>query len=107
MITRLTHATLVVNDYDEALGWYTERLGLESRNDATFGDGQRFVTVGVRGQDVDIVLHRPTNASDDEVSQPAGGGVHGFVFSSDDCAGDVEELRRRGVKVTQGPDEVP
>jgi len=47
--TRLTHATIVVSDYDQALSWYTEALGLELRSGDTFGEGYRFVTVGVEG----------------------------------------------------------
>ena len=87
MITGLTHATLIVKDYDEALRWYTEKLGLEPRMDNPFGEGLRFVTMGVQGQDVEIVLHKPDADFDHAVSN-----VHGFVFGSDDCRKDADDL---------------
>ena len=80
MVGKLTHVSVVVADYDEALAWYTEKLGLEPRMDSSFGEGTRFVTVAAPGQDVEIVLHKPFGGSD---QQPGGNG--GFVFSSDDC----------------------
>ena len=107
MITGITHVTVVVNDYDDALTWYTGKLGLEPRTDATFGEGYRFVTVGVKGQDVEIVLHKPLGTEDGTAAQRPVGNVHGLVFSSDDCQKDADELRQRGVKITQGPEEVP
>ena len=60
------------------------------------------MTVGVKGQDVEIVLHKPHGEA-----KRAASNVHGFVFSSDDCRKDAEELRQRGVKITQEPEEVP
>ena len=60
MITSLAHVTVIVNDYDEGIRFYTEVLGLELRADNPMGEGYRWVTVGVKGQeDVDIVLHKP------------------------------------------------
>ena len=106
MITGLSHATLVVNDYDEAIKWYTEKVGLELRTDAAYGEGHRFVTVAVKGQDVEIVLHIPHENEGGEDPRAARG-VHGFVFATDDCRKDVHELRERGVHFTQGPDDVP
>ena len=59
MITGVTHVSILVEDYDEALKWYTEKLGLEPRMDGSMGDDYRFVTVAVKGQDVEMVLHKP------------------------------------------------
>ena len=60
MITSLANVTLLVKDYDEAIRWYTDKLGLELRMDGSMGSDYRFVTVGVKGQqDVSIVLHKP------------------------------------------------
>lgn len=44
MLTKLLHVSVPVGDYDEALKWYTEKLGLEVRKDNTFGEGFRFLT---------------------------------------------------------------
>ena len=49
----------MVGDQDEAIAWYTEKLGFEQRDDTTFGDF-RWVTVGVPGQpELEIALMEP------------------------------------------------
>src|SRR5258708_1163458 len=50
MITRLTHVTVLVRDQDEALRFYTEKLGFEKRFDVAFGPGARWLTVAPVGQ---------------------------------------------------------
>ena len=57
MITLLARVTILVNDQDEALKFYTEKLGLEKRDDNTFAPGMRWLTVMQKGQkEVEIVL---------------------------------------------------
>ena len=103
MITSLAHVSVIVNDYDEGIRFYTEVLGLELRADNPMGEGYRWVTVGVEGQkDVDIVLHKPFG---EQTPEPKFG--HGVVFFSNDCRKEVENLKQHGVKITLGPDEMP
>ncbi len=72
------------------------------------GDDYRFVTVGVKGQDVEMVLHKPSGPkSASELIQDNMSVQHGLVFGSDDCRKDTEELASRGVKIAQGPDDMP
>jgi predicted enzyme related to lactoylglutathione lyase len=102
MITRLAHVSIPVDDYDEALKWYTEILGFEVRHDNTFGEGYRFLTVGAKQQqDLEIVLVK-NQPGMIEVSK-----VSAWVFDTDDCARDVESLRERGVQVLSEPEDVP
>ncbi|WP_446685176.1 VOC family protein [Haladaptatus pallidirubidus] len=58
MIKKLQLTTRIVDDQDEALNFYTEKLGLKKTTDETFGpDDQRWVTVGAELDDtVEIVL---------------------------------------------------
>ena len=103
MITGVTHVSIFVENYDEALKWYTEKLGLEPRMDGAMGDDYRFVTVGVKGQDVEIVLHKPSGPkSASELIQDNMSVQPALVFGSDDCRKDTEELASRGVKIAQG-----
>ena len=103
MIKRLASVSLVVKDYDEAIQWFTEKLGLELRMDGSMGGDYRFVTVGVQGQDdVSIVLHKPF-----EGHQAAQSNIHGFLFHVDDCRKEVERLGKVGVKITLEPEEQP
>ena len=99
MLTRLANVSVLVGDYDEAIRWYTEALGLELRMDGSMGGDYRFVTVGVPGQeDVSIVLHKGEAPAE---------GQRGLLFHTDDCRGDVERLRNAGVTVTLAPEEQP
>jgi catechol 2,3-dioxygenase-like lactoylglutathione lyase family enzyme len=103
MFKVLSHVSIPVRDYDEAKQWYTEMIGLEVRSDQQFGPGYRWLTVGVPGQTVEIVLHRTDDSS--EISQAQPGQAFGFVFETDDCRADVERLRSRGVKIVLEPEQ--
>ena len=107
MITGVTHVSVLVEDYDEALQWYTERLGLEPRMDGAMGEGYCFVTVGGRGQSVEMVLHgRSGGRSAREVIEAGEGVQLSMVFGSDSCRSDTEELCCKGVTIKQGPEDV-
>lgn len=93
MLTDIMYATVYVTDQDRALGFYTEGLGLEKRIDYSGPDG-RFLTVGVPGSPVQIILwsHAPA------AGQPGGTGAPGpLILESEDLRMDFEAMRRRGV----------
>ena len=103
MLTKLANVTVVVRDYDEAIKWYTDVLGLELRMDGSMGGDYRFVTVGVKDQtEVSIVLHKLEDAP-----LPTAGSIHGLLFHTDDCRKEVERLRRGGVTITVEPEDQP
>ena len=103
MITSLANVTLLVKDYDEAIRWYTEKLGLELRRDGSMGGDYRFVTVGVKGQqDVSIVLHKLFEGYPEARSD-----IHGLVFHCDNILAFVERLKSAGVEFTLEPEEQP
>src|SRR2546423_15242454 len=58
MLKQLTHVQVWVNDQDEALAFYTEKLGMELREDVTVPEmgNFRWLSVGIPGQDVSITL---------------------------------------------------
>jgi catechol 2,3-dioxygenase-like lactoylglutathione lyase family enzyme len=59
MLTKLAVVTILVRDQDEALQFYTEKLGLEKLDDMNFGEGNRWLTVTAPQQkDVQIFLQR-------------------------------------------------
>ena len=114
---RIANAQLWVHDQDEALAFYTEKLGMEVRADVTLpelGDF-RWLAVGVPGQpDVAIVLMAipgPPVMDDDTAGQVRGlmsKGFAGTVFlTTDDCRASYEELKARGVEFTETPEERP
>ena len=114
---KIANAQLWVHDQDEALAFYTEKLGMEVRSDVTLpemGDF-RWLTVSPGGQeDVAIVLMAipgPPMMDEDTTRQVEGlmaKGFAGTVFlTTDDCQASYEELRSRGVEFSETPEERP
>ncbi len=114
---RIATAQLWVNDQEEALAFYTEKLGMEVRADVTLpemGDF-RWLTVAPPGQpDVAIVLMAipgpPVMDAEtaDQVRSLMARGFAGTVFlTTDDCRASYEELRGRGVAFVEEPEERP
>jgi catechol 2,3-dioxygenase-like lactoylglutathione lyase family enzyme len=117
MLKQLTHTQVWVHDQDEALAFYTEKLGFELREDVTVSElgNFRWLTVGVPGQqDVAITLMAVPGPPvfDDETraqiqSLLARGASGGLFFATDDVRKTYEELKSRGVEFTQEPTEQP
>ena len=114
---KIANAQLWVHDQDEALAFYTEKLGMEVRADVTLpemGDF-RWVTVGAPGQDdVAIVLMAIPGppVMDEETAEQVrtlmGKGFTTAIFlTTDDCQASYEELKARGVEFTKAPEERP
>jgi catechol 2,3-dioxygenase-like lactoylglutathione lyase family enzyme len=116
MLKQLTTVQVWVHDQDEALDFYTNKLGLELREDVTVPEmgNFRWLTVGVPGQDVAIVLMAVPGPPvfDEETrdkinSLMAKGASGGLFFASDDVQATYEELKSRGVEFQQEPTEQP
>ena len=117
MLKQLTHVSVWVRDQDEALAFYTEKLGLELRDDVTVAElgDFRWLTVGVPGQsDVAITLMSvPGPPVFDEETKAqlealvAKGVAGGLFFMTDDVRATYEELKSRGVEFQQEPTEQP
>jgi catechol 2,3-dioxygenase-like lactoylglutathione lyase family enzyme len=114
---KIANAQLWVHDQDEALAFYTEKLGMEVRSDVTLpemGDF-RWLTVGPPGQeDFSIVLMAIPGApvmdaeTGEQVRALVAKGFAGTVFlTTDDCQASYEELKARGVEFTETPERRP
>ncbi|HET7171588.1 MAG TPA: VOC family protein [Gaiellales bacterium] len=114
---KLSTAQLWVDDQDEALEFYTTKLGMEVRSDVTMPElgNFRWLTVGPPSQpDIAIVLMAipgpPVMDAEtaDQVRSLMSKGFAGTVFlTTDDCRASVEELKGRGVEFTEEPEERP
>jgi predicted enzyme related to lactoylglutathione lyase len=114
---RIANAQLWVHDQEEALAFYTEKVGMEVRADVTLAEmgDFRWLTVGPAGQeDVSIVLMAipgPPVMDEETAGQVRGlmaKGFAGTVFlTTDDCQASYEELKARGVEFSEGPQERP
>ena len=114
---RITHAQVWVHDQDEALAYYTDKLGMEVREDVSLPElgGFRWLSVGPPSQpDVALVLmlvpgppvfDEDTAAKVREIT--AKGAASAIFFATDDCRATYEELKARGVEFTEEPTERP
>jgi catechol 2,3-dioxygenase-like lactoylglutathione lyase family enzyme len=114
---RIATAQIWVHDQDEALDFYTKKLGMEVRQDVTVAEmgNFRWLTVGPAGQpDIAIVLMAipgpPVMDAEtaEQVKSLMAKGFAGTVFlTTDDVQGSYEELKSRGVEFTEEPEERP
>jgi len=117
MLKQLTNVQVWVHDQDEALAFYTEKLGLELRDDVTVPEmgNFRWLTVGVPGQpDVALTLMAvpgppvfDAETREQIMALMAKGAAGGLFFSTDDCQATYDELSGRGVEFQQEPTEQP
>ena len=114
---QISNAQLWVHDQEEALAFYTQKIGMEVRADVTLpelGDF-RWLAVGPPDTpDVSIVLMAipgppvmdPETA--DQVRALMAKGFAGTVFlTTDDVRGAYDELQGRGVEFSEAPEERP
>lgn len=124
-IVRMRYVSIVVRDYDEALRWYTNVLGMEKMEDGIFcakpesgaalstdcppGKATRWLVVAPRGRkDVGIILElaRSFSANDSIHNYKARIGKETrWVFEVEDCRRFYELASKRGVKFVENPVE--
>jgi predicted enzyme related to lactoylglutathione lyase len=114
---KLANTQLWVHDQDEALAFYTQKLGWEVRADVTLAEmgDFRWLTVGPAGQpDVAIVLMAIPGPpmidaeTGEQMRNLMAKGFAGTVFlTTDDCQASYEELKGRGVEFVEPPEERP
>jgi catechol 2,3-dioxygenase-like lactoylglutathione lyase family enzyme len=114
---KIAYTGVWVHDQDEALAFYTEKLGWEVRADVTVPelDNFRWLTVGPPGQpDVSVVLNAipgppvmDAETADQVRSVMAKGWAGQVMLTSDDVQASYEELRGRGIEFVEEPEERP
>jgi predicted enzyme related to lactoylglutathione lyase len=114
---RIASTQLWVHDQEEALAFYTQKVGWEVRADITLpelGDF-RWLAVGPAGQEsIDVVLMAIPGppvmdaATTEQVRDLMGKGFAGSIFlNTDDVHADYEQLKARGVEFSETPEERP
>jgi catechol 2,3-dioxygenase-like lactoylglutathione lyase family enzyme len=94
MLDGIVYTQVLVSDQDRALDFYTSMLGFEQRIDNPTPDGPRFLTVGLKGQDFQLVLWPGTPGQ----AQPVEGRVPAAVtIETADIRTAYEALKSRGV----------
>lgn len=114
---KIGNAQLWVHEQDQALAFYTQKLGMEVRSDVTLPEmgNFRWLTVSPAGQpDTAIVLMAipgpPLMDAEtaEQVRTLMAKGYAGTIFlTTDDCQASYEELSARGVEFVERPEERP
>ncbi len=104
MKQRIAHVAVVVEEYDAAIAFYTEKLGFTLLADTPLGDGKRWVLVAPPGaSECSLLLAR---AADDRqracVGNQGGGRVFLFLFT-DDFWRDYHRMIEKGVRFVREP----
>jgi uncharacterized glyoxalase superfamily protein PhnB len=114
---KVSSAQLWVHDQDEALEFWSKKVGFEVRSDITMEElgGFRWLAVGPVGQDdfsiALLAIPGPPVMDEDtkkQVEELMAKGFAGSVFlTADDVQASYEELKGRGVEFTEAPSERP
>ena len=111
MDAKIHQVTIVVRDQAAALAFYVQRVGFETKTDVTAPGGYRWVSVGPRGQDLELALFQLGSAvnpeQQDRAHQWAPAKAPPIVLRVSDCRASYEELRGRGVEFLQPPVDYP
>lgn len=111
MIETMTHVMLFVKNYDEALDFYMNKLGFVKIADVNLTPEWRFLSVAPKGQGTEIILHVPNATMQGEAEAKREieliGKTPSLMFKVDDCKKTCDELRSKGVVITQEPVTAP
>lgn len=108
---RVSQIALVVSDQVKSLEFFTERVGFEKKTDVTPPGGYRWVTVGPRGQDLELALYELGSAADPQQKEWsknwAPGRAPPIVLRVADCREVYREMSSKGVTFPQPPKDYP
>jgi catechol 2,3-dioxygenase-like lactoylglutathione lyase family enzyme len=96
MIRGIKFACIPVRDQDEALRFYTEKLGFRVMTDQPFGK-QRWIELGIPGAESQLVLFTP-EGHEDRI-----GGFQPVTFWTDDVFATAKVLKSKGVEFAAEP----
>jgi predicted enzyme related to lactoylglutathione lyase len=109
-IRRIAQVTIVVEDQDQALRYYVDKLGFVKRQDQTMGSF-RWLTVSPPEQkDLEVVLEKPSGEMGEARRKQLAmqiGQAPAWVFETPDCKGAYETLKARGVEFVTPPQTLP
>jgi catechol 2,3-dioxygenase-like lactoylglutathione lyase family enzyme len=101
---RIATVTLVVADYEEAIAWYTQKLGFALTGDVDLGGGKRWVTVSPAGGAGARLLLAQADGEDQRsrIGNQTGGRVFLFL-ETDDFWRDHAAMLAKGVAFREAP----
>ena len=104
---RLHATTLLVRDYDEAIGFFTGKLGFTLTEDSDLGGGKRWVRVTPTPGEAGILLARAVGTEQQAAIGNAAGGRVAFFLHTDDFAFRYAQMLASGVHFREKPRSEP
>lgn len=104
MKQRLAHIAIVVNDYDEAIKFYTEKLHFSLVEDTRLSETKRWVLVRPKGSNECCLLL--AKAANEEQKSRIGNQTGGRVFlflHTDDFERDYQNLIKNQIEIVRAP----
>ncbi len=100
---KVIHVTLVVRDYDEAIAFYTQKLGFRLVADIDLGGGKRWVLVSPNESGFNILFGKAKNQKEKEaIGNQTGGRVFLFLHTTD-FWGDYTSMKANGISFKEEP----
>lgn len=103
---KIGHLTILVNDYEEALEFYTDKLGFIKKSDNPFGNGDRWLTVAPPDQaDLEIVFVKADTAEKQAIVGKQASDHVFLTLQTDNCQRDFKHMKEKGVRFLGEPTE--
>ena len=105
MNQQITQLTLVVDDYDKAIEFYTKKIGFILKEDTKLSETKRWVVVGPKNSSCNLLLAKAANEEQQRsIGNQTGGRVFLFM-NTDDFWRDHKALQQNGVEFVREPVE--
>ena len=105
-MVHLGAVSLLVRDYDDAIGFFVGKLGFDLSEDTDMGGGKRWVRVTPKGGQTSLLLARATTEQRARIGDQAAGRVWLFL-ETDDFDRDHESFKAAGVVFREAPRREP
>ncbi len=103
MPQQIAQITLVVDDYDKAIKFYTEKMGFTLIEDTVLSETKRWVIVAPKGSTCNLLLARAANEEQkSRIGNQTGGRVFLFL-NTDDIRKDYKDMQENGVSFVKEP----
>jgi len=108
MKQKIAHVALLVDEYDEAIAFYTQKLHFTLVEDTDLGEGKRWVLIAPPGStECCLLLAKAANEEQQtRVGNQAGGRVFLFL-NTDNIERDYQNLLNQGVTIAREPVKQP
>ena len=103
MKQKLAQIAIVVDDYDEAIQFYTEKLQFTLGEDTRLSESKRWVIVSPKGSECRLLLAKAVNEEQkSRIGNQTGGRVFLFLHT-DDFQRDYQNLLDQQIKIVRKP----